>query len=56
MLGVVKGSTSSTECFHALRTLETLNSNILLLLILFTMERASQIIFEAKSLLFQAIH
>lgn len=56
MLRVEKGSTSSMQCFHSLRTLERLNSNIWLLLILFTMERASRIIFGAKNLLFQAIH
>lgn len=54
MLRVVRGSTSSTHCFHPLRTLEKLTSDVWLLLILFTMERASQETSGAKNLLFQA--
>lgn len=54
MLRAVRGSTSSTHCFHPLRTLEKLTGNAWLLLILFTMERASQGTSGAKTLLFQA--
>lgn len=54
MLRVVRGSTSSTHCFHHLRTLEKLPGRVWLLLILFTMERASQGRSGAKNLLFQA--
>lgn len=54
MLRVLMGSTSSTHCFHPLRALEKLTSNVWLLLILFTMERASQGTSGARNLLFQA--
>lgn len=50
MLRVVRGSTSSAHCFHPLRTLEKLTSHVWLLLILFTMERASQGMSGAKNL------